>query len=110
MIRLRFLSALILLVVSLVLTSGASATATALLQEGAATDCCDAAADKPAAPFDVPCSEPDCQCITCLAFVVTLHSRLPVYNGYHATSSFNRLFSVLPHEYVKTIDYPPEFS
>lgn len=110
MIRLRFISALILLAISVLLTSGAAATAASLLQDGAAPACCDADANKSDSPLDAPCSGPDCQCISCLAFVMPLHSSRPAYDGGHANSSFNTLVKSPPLEYSKTIDYPPERS
>ena len=110
MIRYRIFFAHILLVISLVLTSGAIATAAALLQGGAPTACCKADTGSSTIPLDVPCSEPDCQCISCLVCVVTVCSRQPAYNGFHAASSFSRIVKAPPLEYIKTIDYPPEFS
>ena len=110
MIRYRFLFALVLLVISLVLTSGTGATAMTLLQESVPPACCEADLDDSAAPFEAPCSEPDCQCFSCLAFVVPVCSRQPVYDSFHAISSFSRFVTAPPLEYFKTIDYPPEFS
>lgn len=110
MIQFRFIFALILLVISLVLTSGAGATVASLLQEGTASTCCEVDANKSNSPLDVPCSEPDCQCISCLSFVMPLYSYQPTYNDSHATSSFNSLVKTPPLEYFKKIDYPPELS
>lgn len=110
MIRYRYLFALILLVISLVQTSGGIATAAALLQSGAQPACCEADANGSSAPLEVPCSESDCQCLSCLAFVVPLCSRQPAYKGFLASSSFNLLVAVPPVGYFKSIDYPPEFS
>ena len=108
MIRYRFLFAHILLVISLLLTSGTSATALALLQEGVAQGCCEAEANIPSSPLENPCSEPDCQCTSCFTFVMPLHPRNSLYNSSDRTSSFCTLVRTPPPEYAKTIDYPPE--
>lgn len=110
MIRLRYAAALILLVISVLLTSGASATVTSILHEGAVPSCCDADRDGSESPLDAPCSGPDCQCISCLYFVMTLQSCQPAYDGWHDTLSYNTLVKTPPLEYFKAIDYPPEFS
>jgi len=110
MIQFRFIFALILLAISLVLTSGAGATAASLLQGGAAPACCVADVENSGSPLDVPCSEPDCQCIFCFAFVMPIYSRQPAINGFCATSSYNNLVKTPPIEYFKAIDYPPELS
>lgn len=110
MIRYRIYFAFIMLVISLALTSGAGATVASLLQEGAVPACCEADAGKSDSPLDAPCSEPDCQCISCLAFVMPLYSRQPANNNFHATLSFNNLLKTPPLEYFKAIDYPPELS
>jgi len=110
MIRSRYFFALILLVISLALTSGANATALALLQDDAGAACCEVDKGGSTVPFDVPCSEPDCQCISCLSFVVPVSSRHPANDWFHSVLSFNRVEKAPPYEYVKTIDYPPELS
>ncbi|NTV50232.1 MAG: hypothetical protein HGB32_14435 [Geobacteraceae bacterium] len=110
MIQYRNLFALILLVISLALTNGAGATVELLLQEEAASPCCVADTERSDSPLEVPCSDPDCQCIFCLAFVMPLYSRQPANNNFHATSSFNTLVKTPPIEYFKAIDYPPELS
>lgn len=110
MIQFRFISALFLLVISLVLTSGAGATVASLIQEGNAPACCDADAGKASLPLDTPCSEPDCQCISCLSFVVPPCSYRLAYDYSFAAASFNSLVEALPLEFFKSIDYPPEFS
>lgn len=110
MIQFRFISALILLVISLVLTNGAGATVATLLQEGTAAACCEFDADKSNKPLDVPCSEPGCQCISCLSFVMPLYVYQPAYNNSPAASAFNSLIKTPPLEYFKKIDYPPELS
>jgi hypothetical protein len=110
MIRYRNLFALIMLVILFVLTSGAGATVELLLQEGVAHPCCVAGGDRSDSPPDVPCSEPDCQCVFCLAFVMPLYSCQPANNDFHATSSFNTLVKTPTIEYFKAIDYPPELS
>ena len=110
MISYRFSLNLILLLISLVLTSGAHSTVTALLQDGTSSVCCDIDTASPATPLEVPCSAPDCQCIACLSFVVPARSPQPALNGFPTASSFNYADKTPPPEYVKTIDYPPEFS
>ncbi len=110
MIRFRYISAIFLLVISLVLTSGAGATFASLLQEGSTPACCDADAGKSNSPLDLPCSQPDCQCISCTSFVMPLYLYQSVYDDSYAASSFNSLVKALPLEFFKTIDYPPEFS
>ena len=110
MIQFRFISALILLVISLLLTSGTGATVASLLQEGKAPACCDADTDKSNLPLDAPCSEPDCQCLSCFAFVMPLDPYKSANNGFHAVSSYNLLVKTPPLEYFKAIDYPPERS
>ena len=109
MIRYRYFFAVFLLVMSLVLTSGITAAAMEFLQAGSATACCDFDVDSESTPFDAPCSEPSCQCISCLTFVA-VYSRQPVYSGFHSTFVFNSLTKAPPHEYFNTIDYPPELS
>ena len=109
MIRYRNIFALIMLIISLTLTSGAGATAELLLQEATAPSRCVADAERTDSPFDVPCSGPDCQCIFCLAFVMSPYSRQPANNNFRATSLFNSLVKTPPLEYFKAIDYPPEF-
>lgn len=108
MIRYRFLFANILLVISLLLTSGTSAVALVLIQEGAAQGCCEAEANIPASPLENPCSEPDCQCTSCFTFVMSLHPRNSLYQNSDGTSSFSALVITPPPEYAQTIDYPPE--
>lgn len=110
MTRYRFLFVRVLLVISLALPSVANAAATALLQAGAPPACCETDTDRSTTPFDVPCSVPDCQCISCLAFIMPVCSLQPAYNGFFATSSFSRLVTAPSLEYFKSIDYPPEFS
>lgn len=110
MMRYRYLFAIMMLVMSLVLTSGMTAAAMEFLQKGSATTCCDTDADSESTPFDAPCSEPSCQCISCLSFVVAEYSRQPAYNGFHSNSVFNSLTKAPPHEYFKTIDYRPELN
>jgi len=110
MIQFRFISALLLLVILLVFTSGVGATVASLIQEGTAPACCEADANKSTTPLDTPCSEPDCQCISCLSFVMPLYSEQPTNNAFHATSLFNTLAKAPPPEYFKAIDYPPELS
>lgn len=110
MIRYRYFFALILLVISLVLTSGGIATAAALLQSEAQPACCEADANGSSTPLEVPCSEPDCQCLSCLAFVVPVSLRQSAFKEFLASSPFNLLVEVPPIGYFKSIDYPPEFS
>lgn len=110
MARYRFLFVRVLLVISLALPGAANAAAAALLQEGTLPACCETDTERPTAPLDVPCSVPDCQCISCLAFMMPVYSRQPAYNGLFAASSFSRLATAPSLEYFKTIDYPPEFS
>ncbi|MHB8057477.1 MAG: hypothetical protein ACYDHC_06240 [Desulfuromonadaceae bacterium] len=110
MILHRFLFVHVLLVILLALPSVAATAAAALLQGGAAPACCEADSDRSAAPFDAPCSVPDCQCVSCLAFMMPLCSRQPVHNGIVASLSFSRLATAPSLEYFKAIDYPPEFS
>lgn len=110
MIRYRNFFALVLLVMSLVLTSGATATAMELLQAGDETACCVTDTDSETTPFDAPCSEPGCQCISCLTFVVPMCSYRKMLIAFLAVSVFDRHEKLPPLEYYKSIDYPPEFS
>lgn len=110
MARYRLLFVRVLLVISLALPGATNAAAAALHQEEIPPACCETDTDRSTAPIDVPCSVPDCQCISCLAFMMPAYSRQPAYNGIFATSTFNRLATAPSLEYFKTIDYPPEFS
>jgi hypothetical protein len=110
MIRYRFSFAVILLVFSLVFSSGVYSAAAALLQNGTPPACCDNDPTCPATPAESPGTAPGCECISCLSFILSASPSQPELKQFPTLSSFCRFIQLPPPGYVRTIDYPPEFA
>lgn len=110
MIRHRFFFALILLVISLVFSSGAHATVTALFKSGTPPACCDHDSSCPTAPFESSSPAQGCECTSCISFILSPSPSQPDRKGFQTIASFSSFVRFPPPEYVKTIDYPPELS
>lgn len=99
---------LVLLLVALLTLSGLTTAAAALVHADTATACCDKERND-GQTGAVPCSAPDCSCISCMTIDLvdspTIH-RAPLGEALHFTPAQRFHLS----EYLSSIDYPPEIT
>lgn len=110
MIRFRYIFACILLLISFVLTGGVVAAAKELYSAETSAGCCDKETTDSTKPAEEPCTKSDCQCISCLLFVTPSTPCQLSYLPVLTRKPFNHADISPPSDYMKSIDYPPEFS
>ena len=101
----------IVLIVTFIVVSGIVSTASALMHDNSAETCCDLERKDESGTAN-PCETPECSCVSCINAIVKTGNDLPkiimplgTYGRY-----LNSLINLHPHEYIASIEYPPEES